>query len=74
VGINVGRTKKELPEEWKDIIKQGYEKDRLNLAYLEKTIYDRYKIRVPYNVIMAFCLNWGTQSMRKASRNVERHE
>ena len=36
IGINLGRPKKEIPEEWIDIIKQEYDRFRLNALYMEK--------------------------------------
>jgi len=51
IGFNVGRPKKEIPPEWKQIIKQEYEKNRLNAVYLEKTINAKYGIHIPHNMI-----------------------
>lgn len=59
IGLNVGRPKKGVPDDWKCIIKQEYEKDRLNAVYLEKTIYARYKIRMPHNTIHNVLLEFG---------------
>ncbi|HWR26644.1 MAG TPA: hypothetical protein VN316_02080 [candidate division Zixibacteria bacterium] len=41
IGVNLGRPKKEVPEEWKEMIKHEYEMFRLNALYQEKTIYAR---------------------------------
>jgi len=38
IGVNLGRPKKEIPEEWKEIIKEEYEKFRQNAVYQEDTI------------------------------------
>jgi putative transposase len=46
IGLNVGRPTKEVPEEWKQIIKREYEKCCSNAVYLEKTINARHKIRI----------------------------
>jgi putative transposase len=59
IGINIGRPKKQIPDNWKSVIKQEYEKDRLNALYLEKTIYARYKIRIPHNTIHSVMLESG---------------
>ncbi len=49
IGVNIGRPKKEVPEEWKGIIKQEYEKFRQNALYQEKTIFARCKIIIVLN-------------------------
>jgi len=36
IGINLRKPKKEIPEEWIDIIKQEYDRFRLNALYMEK--------------------------------------
>ena len=46
IGDNIGRPKREVSDEWKDLIKQEYETYRLNALYMEKTIYARHKIRI----------------------------
>jgi hypothetical protein len=38
IGINLGRPKKEIPEEWIDIKKQEYDRFRLNALYMEKNM------------------------------------
>ena len=59
IGVNIGRPKKEVPEEWKEIIKEEYEKFRENALYQEKTIYARCKIRIPHNTIHKVMLEFG---------------
>lgn len=59
IGINLGRPKKEIPEEWKEIIKQEYETFRQNALYQEKTIFARCKIRIPHNTIHKVMLELG---------------
>jgi putative transposase len=51
IGGNIGRPKVQIPNEWKDIIRQEYEAFRLNALYLEKTIYARHQVRIPHNTI-----------------------
>jgi len=59
IGLNLGRPRKDPPEEWKEIIKQEYEKFRQNALYQEKTIYARCKIRIPHNTIHKIMLEFG---------------
>jgi putative transposase len=59
IGVNLGRPKKEVPEEWKEIVKQEYEMFRLNALYQEKTIFSRCKIRIPHNTIHKIMLEFG---------------
>ncbi len=51
IGINLGRPKKEIPEEWKEIIKEEYEKFRQNAVYSGK--------RIPHNTIHKVMLEFG---------------
>lgn len=51
IGINLGRPKKPLPEEHKNIIVEKYGKYWLNALYLEKVIYAENHIRIPHNAI-----------------------
>ncbi len=69
IGVNLGRPKKEIPEECKEIIKEEYEKFRQNAVYQEKTIFARCKIRIPHNTIHKVMLEFGFARNRKASRN-----
>ncbi len=59
IGVNLGRPKKEIPAEWKEIIKEEYEKFRQNAVYQEKTIFARCKIRIPHNTIHKVMLEFG---------------
>ncbi|HEX7575645.1 MAG TPA: IS481 family transposase [Candidatus Methanoperedens sp.] len=59
IGVNLGGPKKEVPEEWKEIIKQEYYMFRQNALYQEKTIYARCKIRIPHNTIHKVMLEFG---------------
>ncbi|NOR47545.1 MAG: hypothetical protein GQ533_05810 [Methanosarcinaceae archaeon] len=68
IGINLGRPKKEIPEEWIDIIKQEYDRFRLNALYMEKTIYARYKIRIPHNTIHKVMLELGFSKHEKSKQ------
>jgi len=46
IGINLGRPKKEIPEEWIDLIKQEYDRFRLNALYMEKKIVATVKLGI----------------------------
>jgi putative transposase len=59
IGLKLGRPRKEVPEEWKEIIKQEYEKYRQNALYQEDTIFARCKIRIPHNTIHKVMLEFG---------------
>jgi putative transposase len=59
IGLKLGRPRKEVPEEWKEIIKQEYEKFRQNALYQEDTIFPRCKIRIPHNTIHKVMLEFG---------------
>lgn len=59
IGANIGRPKVQIPDEWKDIVKQEYETFRLNAMYLEKTIYARCKVRIPHNTIHKIMIELG---------------
>jgi len=51
IGLDVGRPKKIIPNEYKRIIKQEYERTYSNAVYLEKTINAKHGIHIPHNVI-----------------------
>jgi len=59
IGIKTGRPKKQVPDEWRQIINKKFQKHRLNVLYLEKTIYYNYKIRIPHNTIHKVLLEQG---------------
>jgi transposase InsO family protein len=59
VGLNVGRPKKQITPETFEIVKQAYEKDRLNAAYLEKVIYARQRISIPHGTIHKVLIKLG---------------
>ncbi|MGZ8538903.1 MAG: DDE-type integrase/transposase/recombinase [Flavisolibacter sp.] len=59
IGVGLGRPRQDIPEKWKEIIKQEYEMFRLNALYQEKTIYARCKIRIPHNTIHKVMLEFG---------------
>ncbi len=59
IGLNLGRPRKEIPEQWKEIVKQDSEKFRQNALYQEKTIYAGRKIRIPHNAIHKVMLEFG---------------
>jgi putative transposase len=68
IGINLGRPKKEVTEEWKEIIKQEYEKFRQNALYQEKTIFARCKIRIPHNTIHKIMLEFGFAKQQESKQ------
>ena len=68
VGINNGRPRKHIPQKWKSIIKQGYEKDRLNAVYLEKTLYARRRISIPHSTIHEVLLELGYAKHEKSKQ------
>jgi len=59
IGVGLGRPRKDIPKKWKEIIKQEFERFRLNALYQEKTIYARCKIRIPHNTIHKVMLEFG---------------
>ena len=59
VGLDIGRPKKEIPEDCKQIIKRQYEKTHCGAVYLEKTINTRQGIHIPHNVIHKVLLELG---------------
>ena len=80
IGLKLGRPMKEVPEEWKEIIKQEYEKYRQNALYQEDTIFARCKIRIPHNTIHKVMLEFGfareqekKQKRRKPWIRIERN-
>ncbi len=80
VGVDVGRPKKEIPDEYKQIIKQAYEENPVNAVYLEKTIKRQRGIHIPHNVIHKVLLELGyaepeesKQKRRKPWIRYERH-
>jgi len=59
IGLKVGRPKQEIPTEWKNIIKQQYEKTYCNAIYLGKKISIQHHIHIPYNIIHQVLLELG---------------
>jgi hypothetical protein len=51
VGLNVGRPQKTIPEQWKQTVKETYNKYHLNALTLEKVMQHERKIRIPHNTI-----------------------
>lgn len=51
VGKDIGRPKKQIPQEYEGIILEKYERYYLNALYLEKVIYAENNIRIPHNTI-----------------------
>ncbi len=68
IGLNLGRPEKKVPEQWKEIIKQEYEKFRQNALYQEKTIYARCKIRIPHNTIHKVMLEFGFAKQQESKQ------
>lgn len=59
IGLGVGRPKKEIPDNMRQIIKQQYEKTGCGAVYLEKTLNTRRGIHIPHNVIHKVLLELG---------------
>jgi putative transposase len=59
IGLKVGRPPKIIPQEWKTIIKQQYEKTYCNAIYLGKKIRLQRHIHIPYNMIHRVLLELG---------------
>ena len=59
IGQKMGRPKKEIKPEWKNLIKQEYEKTHCNAVYLRKTISAKHNITIPYNVVHRVLLELG---------------
>jgi len=59
IGQNLGRPKKQITQETIQIIKQAYEKDKLNAVYLKKIIYARQKTSISYRTIHGVLLKLG---------------
>jgi putative transposase len=59
IGLGVGRPKKKIPDDYKQIIRQQYEKTHCGAIYLEKTINTRQEIHIPHNVIHKVLLELG---------------
>jgi putative transposase len=59
VGSRVGRPKKKIPNDWKQIVDDQWKKHRLNAVTLKKvTLYER-KVRIPHNTIHRIMLEKG---------------
>jgi transposase len=59
VGLGVGRPKKEISDDYKQIIRQQYEKTHCGAIYLEKTLNTRQGIHIPHNAIHKVLLELG---------------
>ena len=59
IGQQVGRPRAVLPEEHREIIRDVYQRYRLNALYLEKVIYAEQGIRIPHNRIHRMLLSEG---------------
>jgi hypothetical protein len=59
IGLKVGRPPKIIPQEWKTIIKQQYEKTYCNAIYLGKKIRLQRHIHISYNMIHRVLLELG---------------
>jgi len=80
VGLGIGRPRREIPDEWKKIIKLEYEKACSNAVYLEKTINARHRIHISHNAIHQVLLELeyadheeSKQKRRKPWIRYERH-
>ncbi|HEQ78424.1 MAG TPA: hypothetical protein ENI78_02230 [Euryarchaeota archaeon] len=68
IGLNLGRPRREISDEWKDLVKLEYGKYKLNALYLEKVIYAKHKIRIPDNTIHKIMLKKGFAKRKKNKR------
>ncbi|MCL2135783.1 MAG: IS481 family transposase, partial [Candidatus Bathyarchaeota archaeon] len=59
IGQNLDRPKKQVTKETIELIKQTYEKDKLNAVYLKKIIYARQKTSISYRTIHEVLLKLG---------------
>ena len=59
IGLRVGRPKKQIPADWRRIIKQQYERTWCNALYLEKKIIALHSIHIPHNIIHQVLLELG---------------
>lgn len=59
IGSNVGRPKKPVPTEWRQIIEDQWRKHRLNALTLEKVTQHERKVRIPHNTIHKIMLEKG---------------
>jgi len=79
IGRNIGRPKKELPQQYENLIVQKFEKYHLNALYIEKVIFAENHIRIPHNTIHKVLISKGLakeepnkQKRRKAWIRYER--
>ncbi len=75
--LNLGRPRREISDEWKDLVKLEYGKYKLNALYLEKVIYAKHKIRISHNTIHKIRLKKGfakRQKKRKTGKPWIRYE
>jgi len=62
--LNLGRPRREISDECKDLVKLEHGKYGLNALYLEKVIYAKHKIRIPHNTIHKIMLKKGFSRRR----------
>jgi putative transposase len=64
----MGRPRKTIPEQWKEIVKIEWEKQRVNALYLERVIAVEHKIRIPHNTIHKIMLEKGYAAEQKSKK------
>ncbi len=72
IGLNLGRPRREISDEWKDLVKLEYGKYKLNVLYLEKVIYAKHKTqntKYEYPIIQYIksCLKRDLLNVRRTS-------
>jgi putative transposase len=68
IGLKTGRPKQEIPAEWKNLIKQQYEKTHCNAVYLEKKIKFEHHIHISHRIIHQVLLELGYAEQEKAKQ------
>jgi len=68
---DVSKPKKEIPDKYKTIIKQQYEKTLCGAVYLEKKLNITNDLHISHNVIHRVLLELVTLNMRSLNKNVE---
>ena len=68
IGSNVGRPKKVVPPQWRQIIEDQWTKHRLNALTLEKVTQYEKKVRIPHNTIHRIMLEKGFASEQESKQ------
>jgi putative transposase len=71
IGLNVGRPKKEVPQQWKSLIKEQYEKTHCGALYLEKKLITKHGVHISHNIIHQVLLELVTLITKYQSRGEE---